>query len=58
MDLPVKGFSRTMAFFAKLGFTFNPRFTDENPARMIVGECILVMLVVEKFKDFYEKGDL
>jgi predicted lactoylglutathione lyase len=28
--LPVKDLNKTVAFFTKLGFTFNPQFTDEN----------------------------
>jgi len=48
-----------MEFFAKPGFKFNPRFTDENATCMIVGEDIFVMLLVEKFfKTFTKKGNL
>lgn len=36
-------------FFTKLGFKFNPRFTDENATCMIIGENIFAMLLVEKF---------
>ena len=28
--MPVKDLNKTVAFFTKLGFTFNPQFTDEN----------------------------
>ncbi|MGH9979237.1 MAG: VOC family protein, partial [Nitrososphaeraceae archaeon] len=43
-------------FFTKLGFNFNPQFTDENATCMIVGENIFVMLLVEKFfKSFTKK---
>ena len=46
-----------MEFFTKLGFTFNPQFTNENAACMIVGEDIFVMLLVEKFfGTFTKKG--
>jgi hypothetical protein len=44
------------AFFSKLGFTFNPQFTDENAACMIVSEEAFVMLLVEaRFEDFTRK---
>lgn len=38
-----------MNFFTNLGFTFNPQFTDENAACLILGEKIYAMLLVEKF---------
>jgi uncharacterized protein len=57
VNLPVKDLAKTMEFFTKLGFTFNPQFTNENAACMIVGEDILVMLLIEKFfKTFTKKG--
>jgi uncharacterized protein len=49
VNLPVKDLERSCAFFAKLGYQFNPQFTDDNAACMIVGENIFVMLLVEKF---------
>ncbi|HZG01476.1 MAG TPA: VOC family protein [Chitinophagales bacterium] len=49
INLPVKDLNKTVDFFTKLGFTFNPQFTDENATCMIVGENIFVMLLVEKF---------
>lgn len=30
VNLLVKDFNKSMEFFTKLGFTFNPQFTDEN----------------------------
>lgn len=56
VNLPVKDLNRAMEFFTKLGFTFNPQFTDENAACMIIGENIFAMLLVEKFfKSFIKK---
>ena len=56
INLPVKDLQRSIAFFAHLGFTFNPQFTDENATCMIVGENIFAMLLVEaRFKDFTKK---
>src|SRR5919199_2832700 len=56
VNLPIKDLNRTIEFFTKLGFTFNPQFTDENATCMIVGEDIFVMLLVEKFfKTFTKK---
>ena len=49
VNLPVKDLDRSVAFFTKLGYTFNPQFTDENATCMIVSDNIFVMLLVEKF---------
>lgn len=49
INLPVKDLKKTMDFFGKLGFKFNPVFTDENAACLIISENIYAMLLVEKF---------
>lgn len=56
VNLPVKDLNRTVAFFTKLGFTFNAQFTDETATCMIVTESIFVMLLTEaKFQTFTPK---
>ena len=56
VNLPVKDLNESVDFFTKLGYTFNPQFTDENATCMIVSEDIYVMLLVEKFfKSFITK---
>ena len=49
VNLPVKDLARSIEFFTKLGYSFKPQFTDENSARMIIGENIYVMPLVEPF---------
>lgn len=49
VNLPVKDLKKTMDFFGKLGFKFNPVFTDENAACLVISENIYAMLLVEKF---------
>jgi len=49
VNLPVKDLSRSVEFFRKLGYAFNPRFTDENATCMLIGEDSYAMLLVEKF---------
>ncbi len=49
IDLLVKDVNKTVNFFTKLGFKFNPKFTDENATCMIIGENIFAMLLVNKF---------
>ena len=56
VNLPVKDLGKTIEFFKKLGFEFNPQFTDENATCMVVNENIFVMLLVQKFfKTFTQK---
>jgi uncharacterized protein len=56
VNLPVKDLNKSVEFFTKLGYEFNPQFTDENATCMLVGENIFVMLLVEKyFKTFMPK---
>jgi hypothetical protein len=56
VNLPVKDLPRAKDFFAKLDFSFNPQFTDETAACMIVSEDIYVMLLTHaKFKEFTPK---
>lgn len=45
VSIPVADLERSKAFFAKLGFSFNPGFTDETAACMLVGEHAFVMLL-------------
>ena len=56
VNLPVRDLRKSMDFFGKLGFTFNPQFTDETAACMTISEDIFVMLLTEnKFKTFTPK---
>src|SRR5215510_4382059 len=56
VNLPVKDLKKSMAFFGKLGFTFNMQFTDETAACMVVSEDIYAMLLTQdKFKTFTPK---
>ena len=57
VNLPVKDLKRSMEFFTKLGYKFNPQFTDETAACMIVSDNIYVMLLTHpKFKEFTPKA--
>ena len=56
VNLPVKDLNRSVEFFTKLGYKFNPQFTDEKATCMIVGDDIFVMLLMEEFfKTFIKK---
>jgi predicted lactoylglutathione lyase len=53
VNLPVKNLNESIEFFTRLGFSFNPQFTDETAACMVVSDDILVMLLThEKFRTF------
>ena len=49
VNLAVKDLERTVDFFAALGFSFDPKFTDENATCMIVNDSTSVMLLVESY---------
>ncbi|MBA4053833.1 MAG: glyoxalase/bleomycin resistance/extradiol dioxygenase family protein [Marivirga sp.] len=56
VNLPVKNLKKSIDFFTKLGFSFNPQFTDETATCMIIGENIFAMLMVEsRFQEFTKK---
>ncbi len=56
VNLPVKDLNKSVDFFTKLGYTFNPQFTDEKATCMIISDDIFVMLLVETFfKSFIKK---
>jgi uncharacterized protein len=49
VNLPVKDLKRSVDFFTKLGYTFNPQFTNDDATCMILGDNLFAMLLVEKF---------
>ena len=56
VNLPVKDLKKSMAFFEALGFSFNPQFTDDTAACMVISETIFAMLLThEKFASFSPK---
>jgi uncharacterized protein len=59
INLPVRDLARATGFFTKLGFSFDPMFTDENATRMIISDDTSVMLVTEPFfKGFIDPQDI
>jgi len=56
VNLSVRDLARSMDFFSKLGFTFNPQFTNETAASMVVSDEAYVMLLTESmFKTFTKR---
>ncbi|HEX2022462.1 MAG TPA: VOC family protein [Candidatus Thermoplasmatota archaeon] len=56
VNLPVKDLQRSVGFFTKLGYKFNPQFTDENATCMILGENLYAMLLVDKYFESFTPG--
>jgi predicted lactoylglutathione lyase len=56
VNLPVKNINKSMDFFKALGWTFNPQFTDETAASLVISEDIYAILLThEKFAGFTNK---
>ena len=58
VNLAVKELDKSVEFFTKLGFNFNPQFSDEKGACMIVGDDSFVMLLTEPFFSQFTKKEL
>jgi len=49
VNLPVRDLPRSKEFFGALGYRFNPQFSNEQGACMVVSDHIYVMLLTEAF---------
>jgi hypothetical protein len=58
VNLAVRDLQKSMQFFSGLGFEYNPQFTDENAACMIISEEAFVMLLGEPFFKTFTKKDV
>jgi predicted lactoylglutathione lyase len=58
VNLPVRELERSKQFFAKLGFEFDPRFTDEKAACMILSDKGFVMLLSRPFFETFTKREV
>lgn len=55
VNLPVKDLERSKAFFSSLGYTFNPQFSNDQGACMVISDTIYVMLLTEPFFQGFTK---
>ncbi|MCD6062107.1 MAG: hypothetical protein K0R82_18 [Flavipsychrobacter sp.] len=55
VNLPVKDLNKSMDFFSKLGYSFNPQFTNEQGVCMVISEDIFAMLLTEPFFQTFTK---
>ena len=58
VNLAVDDLAKSKDFFAKLGFTFNPKFTDENAACMVLSSEGYVMLLTRPFFKGFTKREI
>lgn len=58
VNLPVRDLVKARAFFDKLGFSFNSKFSDDNAACMVVSDKASVMLLRETFFKTFTKREL
>jgi len=58
VNLPVKDLQASIEFFSKIGFEFNPQFTDDNATCMVINDHIFVMLLVEGFFKTFTKKEI
>lgn len=49
VNLPVRDLERSKAFFGALGYSFNPQFSNEQGACMVISDDIYAMLLTEPF---------
>ncbi|WP_411069503.1 VOC family protein [Streptomyces sp. cmx-4-25] len=57
VNLPVRDLDVSRAFFEKLGYSFNPQFSDDTAACLVISDTIFAMLLTEeKFKEFTAPG--
>ena len=57
VNLAVKDLQKSKEFFSKLGFEFNPKFTDDNAACMIVSGDAFVMLLKDSYFRTFTKRE-
>lgn len=56
VNMPVRDLKQSMAFYEKLGFVNEPRFTDETAAAMQWSDTIVVMILThDKWRVFTQR---
>jgi uncharacterized protein len=56
VNLPIADMVRSQAFFKALGYSFNPEFTNDKGASLVLGDNLFAMLLVHDFfKTFIDK---
>lgn len=58
VNLPVKNVEASRRFFGALGFEFNPQFSSDDTACMVIEENIFAMLLEHKAFQGFITGDI
>ncbi|KAF2341656.1 VOC family protein [Flavobacterium tistrianum] len=58
LNLAVKDLNRAVSFYNGLGFSTNPKFTNEKGACLVIDENIFVMILVEEFYQTFTKKQI
>jgi len=58
VNIAVRDLKKSMDFFSSLGFTFNPQFTDDKAACMVVNTGAYFMLLTEPFFKSFLKNEM
>ncbi|MET9648835.1 VOC family protein [Streptomyces sp. JL2001] len=57
VNLPVKDLEASKSFWTELGYSFNPQFSDDTTACLVISDTIFAMLLTEpRFKEFTAPG--
>jgi uncharacterized protein len=58
VNLPVKDLGKSMEFYKHLGYHFNPQFTDEKAACLVISDDIYAMLLSQPFFQTFTKKQI
>lgn len=58
VNLPVQELNRSVEFFEKLGFSFDPKYTNESGSCLILGDNIFAMLLEKPFFQQFTKKEI
>lgn len=58
INLPVADLERSKAFYAALGFSINPQFSNEKAACIVISDAIYVMLLTKPFFQTFTQKEI
>lgn len=58
VNLPVNDLDASKKFFTELGYSINPRFSDEKAASVVISDTIVAMLLTKPFYATFTKKEI
>ncbi|MFH8803720.1 VOC family protein [Streptomyces sp. NPDC017936] len=58
VNLPVNDLDASKKFFTELGYSIDPRFSDENAASVVISDTIVAMLLTKPFYSTFTKKEI